>query len=165
MKKNKLYLLVLAVYNMDNAEIELGLMADHLSGMFVDVYNDGTITGELISQTVFNTTWEANTVGGEVQANLQLLRFNFFGGSRVGKTFGSALTRVEGFSELRSMTGLVTGSTMNISISNEKNPRGIDAFLFGGVEIKLAMFTFTGKGGYNITDENYTLDAGFGLQF
>jgi hypothetical protein len=135
------------------------------SSMFVDVLNDGTIDGELISQTGFDTSWEASTVGGELQTNLQLFMFNFFAGTRAGKTFGSAVTRVDGSTELISITPLVTGSTRNISISNRQSPVGFDVFLFGGLELKLSMFTLTGKGGYNLTNENYTLDTGFRLQF
>jgi hypothetical protein len=141
------------------------LLLTDSDSMPVDVYNDGTIDGELISQTGFDTSWEASTMGGEMQANLQLLMFNFFAGTRAGKTFGSAITRVEGLSELVSTSPLVTGSTRNISISNKQSPAGFDIFLFGGLEIKLAMFSLTGKGGYNLNNENYTFDAGFRLQF
>ncbi len=136
--------------------------------MPIDVNDDGVTDGYMISDTTFDTNWRAHTMGGEVQANIHLWLLNFFLGSRVGKSLGSAETVVEGTSEIINTdppSGLVTPGSKLISISKVKNPADIDVFVFGGVEFNIFKLTITGKAGYNITNENYTIDGGVRLQF
>ena len=136
--------------------------------MPIDVNDDGVTDGYMISDTTFDTNWRAHTMGGEVQANIHLWLLNFFLGSRVGKSLGSAETVVEGLSEIIDTVPpsvLVTPGSKFISISKVKNPAAIDVFVFGGVEFNIFMLTITGKAGYNITNENYTIDGGVRLQF
>ncbi len=134
----------------------------------IDADGEGTVDGELTNATGFDTTWMGHTIGGEAQANLQLLMFNFFAGSRVSKSFGKAESVVEGTSSLAPVAGAtfpVATDSQSVSISEEAEPEGIDVFAFGGVEAKISILTITGRFGYNFTNENYTVDGGVRLQF
>ncbi|KPJ80186.1 MAG: hypothetical protein AMS17_20845 [Spirochaetes bacterium DG_61] len=132
--------------------------------MPVDIDDDGTPEGTLTNAAGFETNWNANTFGGEAQANLQLLLFNLFAGTRVSKSFGKAETTIAGSSDLTGGAGITTGST-TLSISEESKPDGIDMFLYGGAEVKILILTVTGRVGYNLNNKNYTIDGGLRMQF
>ena len=139
------------------------LLTDSASIM-IDVNEDGTDDGKLTNTAGFDTTWNANTFGGEAQANLQLVMLNFFAGTRVSKSIGKAETVVEGSSTLSGAGPISPGST-TVSISKEAKPAKIDAFVYGGAEVKLFVLTISTKAGYNVTNKSYTFDGGVRLQF
>jgi len=125
---------------------------------------DGTFT----TTTGFETVWKSGTIGGEVQANLQVLFLNLFLGSRVSKTIGKSTTTMKGTGTL---TGdgsgvVVTGPTVTtVNASQTEKPTGIDPYLFGGLELKLLGLVLSGKGTYNFKNENFVIDGGLRFQF
>ncbi|MBA7611675.1 hypothetical protein ES703_18903 [subsurface metagenome] len=140
------------------------LLTDSKSvSIYVD--EDDNPDGTLTNDAGFDTTWNANTFGGEAQANLQVLMLNFFAGTRVSKSIGKAKTVVSGSSELINLTGSVTGSTEPVKISGEAKPAKIDVFIFGGAEVKIAILTATVKAGYNVNNKYWAGDLGLRLQF
>jgi hypothetical protein len=138
--------------------------------IWIDADNDGDADdGEIINTAGFETNWNAHTLGGEAQANLQLLIFNVFAGTRVSKSFGKAETVVAGTTDLvdHSGLGLVAEplKPIDLSISEESKPDGIDMFLYGGAEVKILILNVTGRVGYNLNNKNYTIDGGLRMQF
>ena len=142
-----------------------GLLLTDSNEIPIDVGDDGTVDGTLTNAAGFDTTWNANTFGGEAQANLQVLILNFFAGTRVSKSIGEVKTVVAGSSELIPNNALVTGGTETVSISKEAKPADIDIFIFGGAEVKIAILTATVKAGYNVNNKNFVFDGGVTLQF
>ncbi len=123
---------------------------------------------DLTTTAGFETTWTGHTLGGEAQGNFQILFFNFFGGLRLSKTFGSATTELGGNATLTAVPGYfgdVVEGTTAINISEESKTEGFDTTLFGGLEVKLLIFALTGRGGYNLKNDNITVDIGGRLQF
>ena len=120
---------------------------------------DGTFT----TTTGFETVWKSGTIGGEAQANLQVLFLNLFLGSRVSKTVGKSTTTMKGTGTLAG-SGVVPGVT-TINASQTEKPTGIDPYLFGGLELKLLGLVLSGKGTYNFKNENFVIDGGLRFQF
>jgi hypothetical protein len=141
------------------------LALNQSESMPVDIDDDGTPEGTLTNEAGFETNWKAHTLGGEAQANLQLLLFNLFAGTRVSKSFGKAETTIAGTSTLTSSAPVVFPGLTTLSISEESKPEGIDLFLYGGAEVKILILTVTGRVGYNLNNKNYTIDGGLRMQF
>ncbi len=129
-----------------------------------------TQVANLVTEAGFETNWKGLTVGGEAQANFQILFVNLFGGARLSKTFGKATTDLSGSTTLQltdpTYTPYVSEFTnQQLVISTEAKPEGIDTTLFGGVEVKILMLAVTLRGGYNFKNSNYVVDGGARLQF
>ena len=127
--------------------------------------NPATQNGTLTTTGDLNTRWTANTFGGEAQANLQVIFLNFFLGTRVSKSFGKATTSLKGTSTLTAGTGITPFTDELVDITQETKPQGIDPYVFGGVELKILGLVLTGRGTYNMKNENYIIESGVRLQF
>jgi hypothetical protein len=155
--------------------VSVGGLYEYMHGEFnttandtqdIDVDNNGSVDGQLITDAGLVSEWSGHTLGAEGQANFQLLFFNFFAGTRLSKTFGKAEAGFDGNTTLVDTSGLITPHTDQlISVSVEEDPDGIDAFLFGGIEIKITALNITAKGSYNLNGDAFTLDGGIRLQF
>jgi hypothetical protein len=134
----------------------------------IDVNEDGTVDGQITNTAGFKTEWNSSTFGGEAQANVQLLIFNIFAGTRLSKSFGKAETVLSGTTTITAIDPLWVDDSVpsaTLSITEESKPDGIDTFLYGGVEVKILMLNVTGKIGYNLSNKNYTIDGGVRMQF
>jgi hypothetical protein len=133
----------------------------------IDFDEDGTPDGYISNTGGFKTDWNSSTFGGEAQANLQLLIFNLFAGTRLSKSFGKVETTLTGtgnVTDAGTAPVIETGPVI-FSVTEESKPDGIDMFLYGGAEVKILMLTVTGKVGYNLNNNNYTIDGGLRMQF
>ena len=114
-------------------------------------------------------SWKASTAGVEAQANFQVLFLNFFTGTRISKTFGSADSSITGDATLTAVSGYesyVEEGTFNLtSASASTKAPGIEVYGFGGAEFKLFIFTITARGSYNFTGKTLSGDVGARLQF
>jgi hypothetical protein len=142
-----------------------GILLTESDSIPVDTNKDGTTDGTLTTTADLNTRWTANTFGGEAQANLQVIFLNFFLGTRVSKTFGKATTSLSGTSTLPAGTGIDPFADEFVDVNQESKPQGIDPYVFGGVELKILGLVLTGRGTYNIKNENYIVESGIRLQF
>jgi hypothetical protein len=157
--------------------VSVGALYEYMNGKLlltksdsipIDVAGVGdTQDGTFTSTTDLNTEWNSSTFGGEAQANLQVIFLNFFLGTRVSKTFGKATSSLSGTGTLTDDGGgFVIESTQSITpISEETKPQGIDPYVFGGVEAKLLGIVLTGKGTYDIKNDNFVVEGGLRLQF
>jgi hypothetical protein len=128
----------------------------------------GEVAGYLNTDSAMETSWEAYTVGGEIQTNIQPLFLNFFIGIRASKTFGTAKSKLISRYEIEPETGYESNfgtpvGTADIDI--ESKPEKMDVFGFGGVEAKFLMFVVSFKGSYNLMNQSFVLDGGGRLQF
>jgi len=133
----------------------------------IDYDEDGTPDGYIENAAGFKTEWNSSTFGGEAQANVQLLIFNIFAGTRLSKSFGKAETVLSGTGNITDAgTGpVIEEGAVLFNVTEESKPEGIDTFLYGGVEVKILMLNVTGKIGYNLSNKNYTIDGGVRMQF
>ncbi len=141
------------------------ITASNTDSFMVDANDDGTDDGELITAADLSTTWSSHTIGGEALANFQLLFFNFYVGSRLSKSFGSAESSIEGNVELVSTSGLVAPATDVVSILEDAKPKGVDTFIFGGLEAKVWFLVISTKASYNLNGDAFGGDVGVRLQF
>ncbi|MFW6138790.1 MAG: hypothetical protein ACOC7U_06435 [Spirochaetota bacterium] len=127
------------------------------------------VAATVTTDATINNTWSAHTLGGEAQANFQVLFLNFFVGSRLSKTLGSATSDFEGETTLTAEPDYepyITEETQIIGpYSSETEPPGVDIYGFGGVEFRLFIFTIGARGSYNFTDQALAVDGGVRLQF
>jgi len=124
--------------------------------------------GTVTTTAAIENSWSANTIGGEAQANFQILFLNFFLGSRLSKTFGKATSDFSGTVDLKPEPDyeyVTQAENEKVSAFSETKPSGIDIYGFGGAEVKLLIFTVGARGTYNFTNNNLTIDGGLRLQF
>jgi hypothetical protein len=143
-----------------------GIMLTESDSSTVDADdNPSTPNGTLTTTGNLDTKWTSNTFGGEAQANLQVIFLNFFLGTRVSKTFGKATTSLNGTSTLTAGDGISPFTDELVDITQESKPQGIDPYVFGGVELKILGLVLTGRGTYNVKNDNYIVESGLRLQF
>jgi hypothetical protein len=140
--------------------------------VFEDIDSDGVDDhiANIATETGGSTTWSGSTFGAEGQANLKILFLNIFGGLRLSKSVGKATTEFDGNTTL-TLTDPIYDPFVDqftatpISVSAEASPSGIDTNLFGGLEVKILPIAVGARVGYNLKNENITLDAGIRVQF
>ncbi len=140
--------------------------------VFEDVDSDGIDDhiANLATETGGNTTWSGSTFGAETQANLKIIFLNIFGGVRLSKSVGKATTEFNGNTTL-TLTDPIYDPFVDqyaatpISVSADASPKGLDTSLFGGLEVKILPIAIGARLGYNLKNENITLDAGIRVQF
>jgi len=158
-----------ALYEYMNGE--LSITQSEGFPIYGDEYDyPGVQIGTVNTTAAINNSWTAHTLGGEAQANFQILFLNFFLGSRLSKTFGKAKSEFTGKVDLTPESdeyiGVVTEKKdTSVTASNEAKPSGIDIYGFGGAEVKLLIFTVGARGTYNFTNNNLSIDGGVRLQF
>ncbi len=139
--------------------------------IYLDVNGENTKVGTVTTEASLENSWNATTAGAEAQANFQVLFLNFFTGTRISKTFGSATSSINGSAYLEadstyeSLNIITSGPISNMSVSATNKAPGIEVYGFGGVEFKLFIFTITGRGSYNFTGKTLSADVGARLQF
>jgi hypothetical protein len=129
--------------------------------------------GTLSTETGFETTWEAFTLGVEAQANVKvLLFFNFFTGLRISKTIGQAATALEGNVLLIPDQDVVQeygidfdAVSADVTVKSFTEPSGLDYYLFLGTEFKVSVVVITLRTGRNFSDGVITIDGGIRFQF
>ena len=166
--------------------VSAGALFEYMSGgldystskgypVYLDVDGTSTHVADVTTTASLQNSWKAATVGGEAQAYFQVLFLNFFVGSRLSKTFGTADSSITGTAKLTPVdqeyvvNGLIKegelneGNTVSVTASN-KAP-GIEVYGFGGAEFKLFIFTITARGSYNFIGKTLSADVGARLQF
>jgi len=140
--------------------------------VYVDIYGNSTKVATVTTTASLKNSWKASTFGGEAQANFQVLFLNFFTGTRLSKTFGTADSSINGDVTLTATDpqyvtqGYISGGTIpQLSASASNKAPGIEIYGFGGVEFKLFIFTLTARGSYNFTGKTLSVDTGARLQF
>ena len=160
--------------------VSAGVLFEYMSGglnyststgypVYLDVNGENKKVGTVTTTAELENSWKASTVGAEAQANFQLLFLNFFVGSRLSKTFGTADSSLIGDATLNAdptYSGFITpGNIEDISVSASNKAPGIEIYGFGGAEFKLFFITITARGSYNFTGKTLSADIGARLQF
>jgi hypothetical protein len=124
---------------------------------------------DLLTSSVFDSSWKGSTLGGEVQGNVKILFVNVFGGGRLSTSWGKANTSITGdvtVQPVPAYAGYVTASPLeSVDVSTEAGPSGLDFYGFGGLEFKILPVLVGVRGGYNFSNQVVTLDLGARLQF
>ena len=163
--------------------VSAGALFEYMSGgldyststgypVYVDVDGTSTHVADVTTTASLQNSWKSGTVGGEAQANFQVLFLNFFVGSRLSKTFGTADSSIDGKVTLTPTdssfvdSGSVSSkSSTELSTSASNKAPGIEVYGFGGAEFKLFIFTITARGSYNFIGKTLSADVGARLQF
>ena len=162
--------------------VSAGALFEYMSGgldyststgypVYLDVEGTSTHVADVTTTASLQNSWKAATVGGEAQAYFQVLFLNFFVGSRLSKTFGTADSSISGEAYLEAdstyeSTNLIQSGPIGfVSIPASTDAAGIEVYGFGGAEFKLFIFTITARGSYNFIGKTLSADVGARLQF
>jgi len=155
----------------------VGVLYEYMKGGILVAQSEGfpisnPVYGEIgtaKTTAAIDTSWKSSTVGGEAQANFQLLFLNLFVGTRLSKTFGKATSEFTGTVDLVENPDnpgyVTTAQNEEVSTSSETKAKGIDIYGFGGAEVKLFILSIGARGSYNFSNNSITVDGGVRLQF